>query len=122
DQAMRELAHAYPETNGTLQGEVLPFWEAPRGPPRMLARALAVLQGILLVLLLAVCGNTANLMLARASARQREIGVRLALGAARWRIVRLLLTEHLMLALTGAALGALIAAWATDAMRAVPLI
>jgi predicted permease len=122
DRAMQELARTYPETNGTLQGEVLPFWEAPRGPQRMLARALAILQGILLVLLLAVCGNTANLMLARASARQREIGVRLALGAARWRVVRLLLTEHLMLALTGAALGALIAVWATDAMRAVPLI
>ena len=78
---MRELARAYPETNATLRAEVLPFWQAPRGPQRMLATTLAILQGIMLVLLLAVCGNTANLVLARASTRQREIGVRLALGA-----------------------------------------
>ena len=52
---------------------MLPFWQSPRGPQRMLGGALVVLQGIMLLLLLAVCGNTANLMLARASARQREV-------------------------------------------------
>ena len=73
-----------------LAAEVLPFWQAPHGPQRMLARALFVLQGVMLLLLLAVCGNTANLVLARASARQREIGVRAALGAGPARVVRLL--------------------------------
>ena len=119
---MRELARAYPETNATMRAEVLPFWQAPRGPQRMLATMLAILQGIMLVLLLAVCGNTANLMLARASTRQREIGVRLALGAGPWRVVSLMLAENMLLALIGAALGAAIAVWATDALRAVPLI
>jgi predicted permease len=122
DAAMRQLAHDYPETNGKVQGEVLPFWQAPRGPQRLLVSALAVLQGVMLLLLLAVCGNTANLMLARASSRYREMGVRLALGAGPWRVVSLLLTENLMLALLGAALGAAIAVWATDALRAVPMI
>jgi predicted permease len=121
-QAMRDLARAYPDSNAKLEVEVLPFWQAPRGPQRMFAQALMVLQGVMLVLLLAVCGNTANLVLARASARHREIGVRLALGAGPWRVISLLLAENLLLGLLGAALGAGIAVWATDAMRAVPLL
>src|SRR5204862_7807569 len=122
DAAMRQLAHDCPDTNGTMQAEVLSFWQAPRGPQRFLVSALAILQAVMLLLLLAVCGNTANLMLARASARYRETGVRLALGAGPWRLVRLLLTQNLMLALFGAALGAASAVWATEALRAVPLI
>ena len=122
DQAMRELARTYPETNARMQGELMSFWMAPRGPQRMLANAIFVLQGIMLLLLLAVCGNTVNLFLARASARQREVGVRLALGAGRWRVASLMLAENLMLALAGAALGIAIAMWATDALRAVPII
>ncbi len=122
DAAMRHLARLYPETNAGVEGEVMPFWRAPRGPQRMLARGLWVLQGVLLLVLLAVCGNTANLLLARASAREREIGVRLALGAGPGRIVRLLLAESLLLALLGAGLGVAIAVWASEALRAVPTI
>jgi len=122
DVAMRQLALDYPETNKGIQGDVLPFWRAPRGPQQFLVGALAILQAVMLFLLLAVCGNTANLMLARASARYREVGVRLTLGAGPWRVASLLLTENLLLALLGAALGAAIAVWATDAMRAVPII
>ncbi len=120
--AMNDLAALYPATNGAMQGEVVPFWKATRGPQRMLASGLFVLQTILLLLLLTVCGNTANLMLARVSSRQREIGVRFALGAGRWQVMRLLLTESLMLAIAGAALGAAFAAWGTTALRAVPFI
>jgi putative ABC transport system permease protein len=122
DRAMLELARTYPETNANVPAELLPFWMAPRGPQRMLAGALLILQAVMLLLLLAVCGNTANLMLARASARQREIGVRLALGAGPMRVIRLLLTESLLLALAGAAIGALLARWGTTALRAAPMI
>ena len=117
-----DLARAYPDTDGKLRGEVLPFWQAPRGPQRMLAGALALLQTIMLLLLLAVCGNTANLLLARATTRQREMGVRLALGAARRRIALLMLSESLLLAGAGAILGVVLATWATNALRAVPII
>jgi predicted permease len=122
DRTMRELANAFPETNRKMQGEVLPFWQAPRGPQRMLAGAVATLQGVVLLLLLAVCGNTANLLLARTSVRRREIGVRLALGAGRWQVVRALATENLMLAGFGTLAGTALAWWATDALRAVPVI
>jgi predicted permease len=122
DAAMRQLAHDYPETNGTMKAEVLPFWQAPRGPQRLLVSALALLQAVMLLLLFAVCGNTANLMLARASARHREIAMRLALGAGPWRVVTLLLAENVTLALLGAVVGAAIAVWATDALRAAPMI
>src|SRR5262245_42791499 len=120
DTAMRQLAQTYPATNATMSGELLAFGSSPRGPQRLLPAALAVLQAVMLLLLLAVCGNTANLVLARASARQREIGVRLALGAGPGRILSLLLTETLMLGLLGAVLGVAIAIWGTNAMQAMP--
>ncbi|OFW06555.1 MAG: hypothetical protein A3H96_12875 [Acidobacteria bacterium RIFCSPLOWO2_02_FULL_67_36] len=121
DAAMRGLASAYPPSNGGFTAEVLPFWKSPRGPQRLLTAALTFLQAIMLLLLLAVCGNTANLMLARASARRREIGVRLALGATPRDIARLLLAENVVLGIAGAALGAGIAAWGTQALLVLPL-
>src|SRR5882762_381187 len=120
--AMAQLARDYPEAGGGIGGEILPFWSAPRGPQRLLIGGLAVLQGVMLLLLLAVCGNTANLMLARGSTRQREMAVRVALGAGRWRIVSLVLSENMLLALLGASLGAGIAVWGTTALRVAPMI
>jgi RNA polymerase sigma factor (sigma-70 family) len=117
DHAMRELAQLYPETNAKVQAEVRPFWQATRGPQRMLAGAVMLMQGLMLLLLLAVCGNTANLVLARASARHREMGMRLALGAGPWRVVSLLLAESLLLSMCGAVLGVVIAAWATSGIH-----
>ena len=121
DAVMYRLARDYPETNSTIGGEVLPFWRAPRGPQGMLLGSLVVLQGVMLLLLLAVCGNTANLLLARATTRDREVGIRLAMGAGPRRIARLLMTENLLLGLMGAGLGVLIAVWGTNALRAVPV-
>jgi len=121
DGVMQQLARAYPQTNATLHGEVLPFMGPPRGPMRLMMAGLAVLQGIMLLLLLAVCGNTANLVLARASARQREMGVRLALGAGPWRIASLLLIENVLLGLGGAGLGAIVAVFGTPALVTLPL-
>lgn len=118
---MRQLATAYPATNAKVTGEVLRFTESPRGPQRMLNTALAALQAIMLLLLLAVCGNVANLMLARASARQKEMGIRLALGARPWRVASLLLTENVILALLGAALGTAFAVWGTQGLLVLPL-
>jgi predicted permease len=120
--AMRELARTYPTTNGSVTGRVMSFWSAPRGPQSMITGALAALQGIMLLVLLAVCGNTANLMLARASTRQREVGVRVALGAGRARIVSVLLAENVVMAFGGGLLGAALASWGTNAIRAVPFI
>ena len=120
--AMASLGRLYPETNGSMSIDLFPFWKTPRGPQQMLVGALAILQGIMLVLLLAVCANTANLILARATARRREIGIRQALGASRSRVVSLLMTESMLLAVLGAVLGTFIAAWGTNALRAVPMI
>jgi predicted permease len=122
DASMRDLARLFPSANAGIKAELLPFWQAPRGPQRMLAQALMILQGVMLLLLLVVCSNTANLVLARASTRQREVGVRLALGARAGRIAALLLMENFILALAGAALGVALAMWGTTALRAVPMI
>jgi predicted permease len=118
--AMRELAAAFPETNGRVSGEVVPYWRAARGPQMMFITALGILQGVMLLVLLAVCGNTANLVLARASSRYREVGVRLALGAGPGNVMRLMLAENLLLGVFGAVGGILIAWWGTEALRAMP--
>jgi predicted permease len=120
-EAMRELARIHPETNRGLDAEVVTFWSTMRGPQRMLFGALAILQAVMFLLLIAVCGNTATLILARASERHREVGIRLAAGAGRARIIRLILTENVILAVLGSLLGVAIAWWGTDALRAVPM-
>jgi predicted permease len=118
--AMQDLAKLYPQSNASLGVEIRPYWRSPRGPQQMMTAALAILQGVMLLVLLAVCGNTANLVLARATSRQREVGVRLALGAGPGGVMRLLLAENLLLGVLGSVLGIVIAWWGTEALRAMP--
>ena len=110
---MQRLEREYGESNRDLGVAVLPVWKSPWGGQsafRPLLRALAVVAILLLMLVVA---NVGNLLLARATARQEEIAVRVALGAKPARLVRQLLTESLLLAIVGGALGCILATWGT---------
>jgi putative ABC transport system permease protein len=102
------LAQAYPSTNAGWSAHVEPLLDGINGPYTNLYYRM-ILAATLFVLLV-VCANIANLQLARGIARRPEIALRTALGASRWRILRQLLTESLLLSLTGALAGIVIAA------------
>jgi putative ABC transport system permease protein len=113
------LARDYPQSNNEVGVKVVPGLGLSPDDRKEVERFAGVQIGVVAVVLLIACANVAGLLLARGASRQKEIGVRMALGAPRWRIAQQLLTESSMLALLGGVLGILVALWLSDWIAAM---
>ena len=117
----REVKNYPEEHRGHDSVTVYPLWRSPFGANQFLSTLLPMLMSIAGLVLLLACANVANLMLVRSVARRREIAIRMSLGANRWRLVRQLLVESLVLALAGGVVALLITFWTAGTfMKFIP--
>jgi predicted permease len=122
DSLMKHLAASYPDQHqGDAAVTVFPLWRGPFGANMYLYVLLPMLMAIAAFVLLLACANVANLVLVRAVSRRREVAVRLAVGATRWRLVRQFLVESILLAVAAGAVAMMITAWTAGAFgRFIP--
>jgi predicted permease len=117
----REVQNYPEEHRGHDSVTVSPLWRSPLGANQFLSMLLPMLMTIAGLVLLLACANVANLMLVRSVARRREIAIRMSLGASRWRLVRQLLVESLLLAMAGGGIALIITFWTAGTfMKFVP--
>jgi predicted permease len=116
---MQRLVARYPaEHQGPNQISTDPLWRSPFGANVYLYGTLPMLLALAAALLLLACANVANLLLVRSVGRRRELAIRLSMGASRWRVVRQLLVENLVIALAGGGVALALTAWTASTLAA----
>lgn len=118
DTIIADWIRAYPDnySGARFGARIYPMQDQVVGGMRT---GLAILLGAVIFVLLIACANLATMLLARASARERELAIRIALGAGRWRLLRQMLTESVLLALAGAAGGVILSIWGLELLKQI---
>ncbi len=116
---MQRIVDRYPESHrGSNSISTDPLWRSPFGANVYLAGTLPILLALATVLLLLACANVANLLLVRSVARRREFAIRLSMGASRWRLVRQLMIENMLVALAGGVVAIVCTLWTARSLSA----